>query len=138
MYETEDKNIYVRIQHVHDISDARRQGMDCAIAMGFERADATKIAVVISELARNIFTYAGTGSISIITHDDPSSRSYIKIIASDQGPGMDDIEVSMTDGYTTSGGLGLGMSGAQRLMDEFSIDSHPGKGTVITAVKWLR
>lgn len=133
-----NESLHIRIESVHDVSSARRQGMELSVELGFPRADATKIAVVISELARNILVYAGKGSVTILTRKDVSSSSYIKIIADDKGPGIENLDLAMSDGWTTSGGLGLGLSGSKRLMDEFNIDSQPGRGTTITAVKWLK
>ncbi len=132
----ETKPHHVQINRVHDVTLARRMGMDLALEMGFERADATKIAVTISELARNILVYAQTGSITILCRAEIEPK-YIKIIAADKGPGIPDVDAALSDGWTTSGGLGLGLSGSQRLMDDFMVDSQPGKGTTITAVKWL-
>jgi serine/threonine-protein kinase RsbT len=134
---TPHNTYHFRVEDVHDVSKSRRKGMDVALEMGFVRADATKIAVVISELARNILAYAQKGSITIIIRNDPGSKQYIKIIADDEGPGINNVDQAMNDGYTTSNGLGLGLSGSQRLVDEFSIHSEPGRGTTITAIKWL-
>jgi serine/threonine-protein kinase RsbT len=125
------------IHNVIDVSNARRAGMDSALEMGFPHADATKIAVTVSELARNILAYAQTGVITIISRPDADPH-YIKIIASDRGPGIPNVRQAMTQGWTSSGGLGLGLPGTQRLMDEFTIESKPGKGTIVTAIKWLR
>lgn len=126
-----------RIESVHDVSNARRLGMEISLEMGFPHADATKIAVAISELARNILAYAQTGMITIISRPD-AEPPYIKIIAHDRGPGIPDVAMALTDGWTSSGGLGLGLSGTKRLMDDFKIDSKVGQGTTITAVKWRR
>jgi serine/threonine-protein kinase RsbT len=126
-----------RIQNVTDVSSARRAGMDIALEMGFPHADATKIAVTISELARNILAYAQTGLITIISRPD-AVPPYIKIIASDHGPGIPDLKLALSNGWSSSGGLGLGLPGTERLMDDFAIESKPGQGTIITAVKWLR
>jgi serine/threonine-protein kinase RsbT len=133
------QRLHFRIQSVNDVSDSRRKGMQLALEMGFAHADATKIAVVISELARNILIYAKTGTITVLPQQDPDGGPCcIKIIADDKGPGIAHLEQAMTDGYTTSGGLGLGLSGSKRLMDEFLVYSHVNQGTTITAVKWLR
>lgn len=129
---------FFRIQSVHDVSNARRMGMHVAIEMGFARADATKIAVVVSELARNIYSYAREGSITIIARKESGGQDYIKIIANDRGPGITNLELAMSDGYTTSGGMGLGLSGSKRLMDEFDVHSEEGYGTTVTATKWLK
>jgi len=130
--------LHFNIQHVSDVSNSRRQGMQLALDMGFPHADATKIAVVISELARNILIYAQVGTIIVMSHRGLDGRRGIKIIADDNGPGIPNVDKAMTDGYTTSGGLGLGLSGSKRLMDEFLIHSEVGRGTNVTAVKWLR
>lgn len=125
------------IENVQDVSCARRAGMDIALAMGFDRADATKIAAAISELARNIVVYAKQGTITIISNP-LAEPPYIQIVASDSGPGIENLELALTDHWTSSGGLGLGLSGSKRLMDDFSIDSQVGCGTRITATKWLK
>ena len=125
------------IKSVGDVSIARRAGMELAVELGFPTADATKIAVTISELARNILAYAQTGTITIITRPE-ENPPYIKIIANDHGPGIPDLDMALTDGWSSSGGLGLGLSGAKRLMDDFVVVSEPGRGTTITAVKWRR
>ncbi len=126
------------IQHVVDVSNSRRGGMQMALDMGFAHADATKVAVVISELARNILIYAKTGTIIVMEHRSLDGKRGIKIIADDNGPGIAQLDKAMTDGWTTSGGLGLGLSGSKRLMDEFYIHSEVGRGTNVTAVKWLK
>jgi serine/threonine-protein kinase RsbT len=129
--------ISIHISNVVDVSTARRCGMDTAIDMGFERADATKIAAAISELARNILVYAGKGTVTIITNP-AAAPPYVTIIASDNGPGIEDLNLAMTDHWTSSGGLGLGLSGSKRLMDDFSVESEVGQGTTVTATKWLK
>jgi serine/threonine-protein kinase RsbT len=126
-----------QIESVQDVTSARRSGMDHALAMGFQAADATKIAAAISELARNILVYARTGSVHIIC-DSGADPPFVQIIATDRGPGIEDLDLALTDHWTSSGGLGLGLSGSKRLMDDFSIQSEVGRGTTITATKWLR
>ena len=103
---------------------------------GFNEVDQTRIETVVSELARNILLYAGEGAIQaqVVTQ---GKRRGLEIQALDQGPGIADIEQAMEDGYTTSGGLGAGLGGAKRMMDEFRIESAPGRGTKVTAIKWL-
>ncbi|MCA9888501.1 MAG: anti-sigma regulatory factor [Anaerolineae bacterium] len=125
------------IEHVNDVSVARRIGMNIALDMGFDRADATRIAVAISELARNIVVYANSGLIKIIG-DHSANPPFIQVIASDSGPGIEDVELAMTDHWTSSRGLGLGLSGSRRLMDDFNIETEVGRGTTITITKWLR
>ena len=118
-----------------DVVMARRRGLNMALELGFPVPEATKIAVVISELGRNIVLYAETGTITLIAH---IQEKYFKIIAQDKGPGIEDVERVLAGGYTTSKGLGVGVSGSKRLMDEFQIQTMVGAGTMITAVKWLR
>ena len=118
-----------------DIVAARQKGRALAIELGFSTGDATLIATSISELARNIVSYARRGEITLrIVH--ASIRQGISIIASDRGPGIRDIRQAMRDGFSTSGSLGLGLPGVRRLMDEFEITSEPGRGTIVTVKKW--
>ena len=102
---------------------------------GFSAGDQTVIAAAISEVARNILTYARQGEIELRS-ERRSREMGIVVIARDAGPGIADLDLVMQDGYSTSGGLGLGLPGARRLMDEFDIQSGPGQGTVVTMVKW--
>ena len=133
-----ENTVHLRIRDSKDVSSSRRQGMQMALDMGFMPADATKIAVVISELARNIILCAVEGTVTIIARMDADGSNYIKVIADDKGPGIPNVDQALSDGYTTSGGLGLGLSGSRRLMDEFSVYSELGKGTTVTAIKWLK
>ncbi|GEN85211.1 serine/threonine-protein kinase RsbT [Sporosarcina luteola] len=119
-----------------DIVAARQLGRNEAKKAGFGTVDQARITTAISELARNIYLYAGKGRIEIERVTDDGMFG-IKIVASDDGPGIQDLRKVMEDGYTTSGGLGAGMPGVKRLMDEFKVISEPGKGTTITATKWL-
>ncbi|HET89203.1 MAG TPA: anti-sigma regulatory factor [Chloroflexi bacterium] len=121
------------ISNVVDVVKARRRGLVVATEMGLHPAEANKIAVVISELGRNIEQYAGEGVITLTVYD-----KYVEIIAEDQGPGIPDVARVLAGGYTTSQGMGLGISGSKRLMDEFEIQSVVGKGTTIRALKRLR
>ncbi len=105
--------------------------------MGFNPADQTRLETVTSELARNIVLYAGEGVIEV--QPVPQGRwQGLQIQALDHGPGIADIEQAMQDGYTTSGGLGSGLGATRRMMDEFHIESVPGQGTRVTAIKWLK
>ena len=129
------EEVEVAISSDQDIVLARQKGRAMAIELGFSSGDATLIATAISELARNILSYARRGKISLkIVH--ASSRQGISIIASDSGPGIRDIRQAMRDGFSTSGSLGLGLPGVRRLMDEFEIASEPGRGTIVTVKKW--
>ncbi len=125
----------VSINSDQDIVIARQRGRALAIEVGFSTGDATLIATSISELARNIVSYARRGEIALKIVR-AANREGISIVASDSGPGIRDIRQAMTDGFSTSGSLGLGLPGVRRLMDEFEIASEPGRGTVVTVKKW--
>ncbi len=120
-----------------DVVNARQEARGLASDLHFSGSDLTLIATAISEVARNIVTYAGTGDIvlRIVRRGD---RRGLTVIARDSGPGIADIELAMQDGYSTSRGLGLGLPGCKRLMDEFALISEVGKGTEITMTKWER
>ena len=118
-----------------DIVAARMRGRAMAIHLGFRPTDATLIATAISELARNILLYAGTGEIAIAPIEHGERRG-LGVVARDQGPGIMDAARAMQDGYSTSGRLGLGLPGVRRLMDEFEIDSCAGRGTTVRVKKW--
>jgi serine/threonine-protein kinase RsbT len=120
-----------------DIVTARQQGRTVALEAGFSLSEATLIATAISELARNIVSYANQGSIRLKPTNGSSGMRGLTIIASDSGPGIADIAQALRDGYSSSGGLGLGLPGVRRLMDEFDIASHLGSGTTVTVTKWL-
>lgn len=104
---------------------------------GFGPVDLARVATAISELARNIYNYARPGTIELTTVSRGARRG-IEVTALDQGPGILSIEEAMRDGYTTSGGLGAGLPGTRRLVDEFEIESERGVGTKVTIRKWLR
>lgn len=128
---------YVQIINEWDIVAARQLGRDYAKDLGFSTVDQARITTAISELARNIYLYAGKGQISIYKLNSRGKQGLL-IEAIDEGPGIADIRKVMEDGFSTSGGLGAGLPGVKRLMDEFAIDSEVGKGTRIEAKKWLR
>ena len=119
-----------------DLVLARQAGRRLAQELGFSSTDITLIATAISEVARNIIQYAGAGEIILDTIDE-DRRVGILVIARDKGPGIDDIALATRDGYTTGKGMGLGLPGSRRLMDEFEIDSEPDRGTTIIMKKWL-
>ena len=108
-----------------------------ALQTGFTVSEATLIATAISELARNIVSYANPGSVTLKPANGANGAVGITIIASDSGPGIADIPQALRDGYSSSGGLGLGLPGVRRLMDEFDISSPAGGGTTVTVTKWL-
>jgi serine/threonine-protein kinase RsbT len=125
----------VRIRSDADIVVARQLGRAMAVASKFVSPEPTLIATAISELARNIVLYAKTGDIVLKIIEDGRRRG-LRIVAADEGPGIADVDRAMELGYSTSGGLGLGLLGVKRLMDEFEIVSEPGKGTRVTVLKW--
>jgi len=120
-----------------DIVRARQQGREVASALPFTPSDLTVIASAISELARNIFSYAGTGEIRVGLVERNGRRGVL-VIAHDKGPGIRDVDLALQDGYSTSGSLGLGLPGVRRLVDEFEINTQVGIGTEITLRKWAR
>jgi serine/threonine-protein kinase RsbT len=127
----------IAIEGDDDIVVARGEVRSLAVALGFNLLDQTRLATVASELARNIVKYARTGRLIAQPTLSPHGRQGLRLIFEDTGPGIADIEAVMRDGYSTSKGLGKGLPGSKRLVDEFSIDSAPGRGTRITVVRWL-
>lgn len=130
-------DIHVPIQSDVDIVVARQKGRALAAQIGFSSTEATLIATAISELARNIVFYAKRGEIILRSIENPGTRGMM-IVGRDEGPGIRDVGSAMRDGYSTSGGLGLGLPGVRRLMDEFEIQSEPGRGTTVAVKKWRR
>lgn len=120
-----------------DIVLARQEGRRLAARLEFSPSDLTVIAAAISEVARNILEYAGTGEVCLMLVEKNGRRGIV-VLARDQGPGIRDINLALQDGYSTSGSLGLGLPGARRLMDEFEVHSEVGKGTTVTMRKWER
>ena len=123
------------IRTQEDIVRVRKATRENAIAQGFSLVDQTKLVTAASELARNTLDYGNGGEVEITRVLD-GARKGLRLTFSDQGPGINDIEKALTDGYSTGGGLGLGLSGARRLSNEFSIDSAPGKGTRVMIARW--
>ena len=118
-----------------DMVPARAEGRRLAEELGFSRTDATLIATAISEVGRNILVHAGTGEI-VLTPLAEDGRRGLEVVARDEGPGISDVDAALRDGYASRGGLGLGLPGAKRLMDEFRIASRLGEGTTVTMKKW--
>lgn len=118
-----------------DIVVARSRGKELADALGFSRTDQTVIATAVSEIARNIVVYAGAGEI-VLRAERGDGRWGLVAVASDAGPGIPDVEQALTEGYSTGGSLGVGLSGARRLMDSLDIESEVGRGTTVTMCKW--
>ncbi len=127
----------IRIASDKDVVTARQQGRAVALQTGFSVSEATLIATAISELARNIVSYADQGSVTLRPVHGPNGAAGLTITASDSGPGIIDVAQALRDGYSSSGGLGLGLPGVRRLMDEFDITSRAGVGTTVTVTKWL-
>lgn len=125
----------IEIRSDNDVVTARRAAREMGGSLGFESTDLTLLATAISEIARNITTYAGSGEV-VLSIVRTGGRPGVKVVASDRGPGITDIDMALRDGYSTGRGLGLGLPGARRLMDEFQIDTAPGRGTRITMVKY--
>lgn len=119
-----------------DIVTARQRGRALAAELGFAGSDQALIATAISELARNILLYAGRGEIDI-TAEHRDGRSGIGVVATDQGPGIADLKRALEDGFSTGKGLGLGLPGTKRIMDEFDLASEVGKGTRVAVRKWV-
>jgi len=128
-------DVRVEIAADTDIVEARGEGRALATRLGFSRTDATLIATAISEIGRNILHHAGRGEVAIAQTTGDHSLG-IEVVARDEGPGIPDVERALSEGYATGNGLGLGLPGAQRLMDEFSIETQPGRGTTVTMRKW--
>jgi serine/threonine-protein kinase RsbT len=126
----------VQVVTDRDIVTARVRGRLLASELGFQMGDLVVIATAISEVARNIVRYATQGGVEIEPLDDGRHRG-IQIVARDQGPGIGDVALALEDGYTTGGGLGVGLPGCRRLMDDFEITSSAGQGTTVVMRKWL-
>jgi serine/threonine-protein kinase RsbT len=119
-----------------DIVSARVEGRNLAKRLGFGVIDQARIATAISELARNLVLYADGGQV-LLEEVHSEGRTGIQIVCSDDGPGIADLELVMQDGYSTQRGLGMGLPGTRRLMDEFEIESQINVGTTVTIRKWL-
>jgi serine/threonine-protein kinase RsbT len=127
----------VQIDDESGILQARTVSRELANDLGFDGTSQTLIATAISELARNILKYAHRGEIVLRSATRNGARG-ITVVASDEGPGIADLAQAMTDGFSTGRGLGLGLPGTKRLMDDFDLISEVGKGTVVTTTRWVR
>lgn len=130
------EHVTVAVQVSEDIVTARQAGHELAAQLGFTLTDRTMISTAISEIARNITSYAGSGEIRLLV-GVREGRNALVVQAQDQGPGIRDIPRALEDGYSTGRGLGLGLPGARRLMDKLIIDSAPGRGTLVEMWKWV-
>jgi serine/threonine-protein kinase RsbT len=120
-----------------DVVRVRQLVRTVAVAVKLSLVDQTKLVTAASELARNTLVYGGGGTVEVARVEN-GRRSGIRIVFADRGPGIVDLDLALTDGYTTGSGLGLGLSGARRLVDEFDIQTAVGQGTSITVTKWCR
>jgi serine/threonine-protein kinase RsbT len=128
----------IPIESDADVVTARQRAREMAGALELTTTDQTLLATAISEVARNITTYAKRGEVvlSVVRGDD--GRKGIQVVARDDGPGIENLELALRDGYTSGSGLGLGLPGARRLVDDFDIETAPGQGTKVTLVMWAR
>jgi serine/threonine-protein kinase RsbT len=127
----------IAIESDADVVTARQRARALAVGLEMPGTDQTLLATAISEIARNITAYAVRGEVVLDVVQDGTRRG-VRVVARDEGPGIADLEKALTDGYTTGGGLGLGLPGARRLVDDFDIQTAPGQGTRVTLVKWTR
>ena len=123
------------VRATDDVVAVRQAVREWAVAAGFSLVDQTKIVTAASELARNTVVYGGGGVLELQQLND-GARAGIRLVFTDQGPGIKDIDAVMKDGYSTGGGLGLGLGGAKRLSNEFEISSSPGTGTRVSITRW--
>jgi serine/threonine-protein kinase RsbT len=128
----------ISIESDADVVTARQRARALAVGLEMPSTDQTLLATAISEVARNITAYAQRGEVLLEVVRDGHGRRGIRVTARDEGPGIEDVERALTDGYTTGTGLGLGLPGARRLVDEFDIQTTPGGGTTVTLVMWKR
>ena len=127
----------IDLENDHDVAVARGEVRTLAASLGFRMIDQTRLATVASELARNVVKYGGGGRMIAQPTEASLGRGGLRLIFEDSGPGIADIEAAMRDGFSTGGGLGKGLPGSKRLVDEFKIESEPGRGTRVTVVRWV-
>ena len=118
-----------------DVVQVRQAARQWAADLGFSLVEQTKMVTAASEIARNTLQHGGGGDVTVEALNDGLKKG-LRMVFSDQGPGIPDITLAMRDGYTTGGGLGMGLPGTKRLVSEFHIDSAPGKGTRVTITRW--
>jgi serine/threonine-protein kinase RsbT len=126
----------IALENNQDIAVARAQVRQIAAALGFGALDQTRLATVASELARNVVKYGEGGRLIVQPTEDGSGRQALRLIFEDQGPGIPNIEAAMSNGFSTGRGLGFGLPGSKRLVDDFKIESEVGRGTRVTILKW--
>jgi serine/threonine-protein kinase RsbT len=128
------KTVYLNVAGESDVAEVARQARQMAVALGFATVQAYYIATSASELAANLLIHAGGGKVELSPLSNPAG---LELLTTDCGPGIADIDKALQDGYSTAGGLGCGLPGVQRLMDELDIRSQVGVGTLVRARKWL-
>lgn len=126
----------IALENDQDIAVARAQVRQIAAALGFRALDQTRLATVASELARNVVKYGEGGRLIVQPTEDGSGRQALRLIFEDHGPGIPNIEAAMSNGFSTGRGLGFGLPGSKRLVDDFKIESEVGRGTRVTILKW--
>ncbi|WP_270886111.1 sigma-70 family RNA polymerase sigma factor [Pedococcus sp. 5OH_020] len=131
-----DDEVHISVTSDADVVAARQGARELASRLGFRATDLTILATAVSEVTRNIVRFAGSGEVVVELVERP--RRGVRVTARDTGPGIHDVEQALADGYSTNAGLGLGLPGARRLMDEFAVVSEPGHGTTVTMTKWLQ
>ena len=134
----DERDSVIPIESDGDVVTARQQARAMASALELTSTDQTLLATAISEVARNITAYAVRGEVVLSVIEDDGGRRGIRVIARDQGPGSENVELALQDGYTSGGGLGLGLPGARRLVHDFEIETALGRGTKVTLVMWER
>lgn len=132
-----DQGGRIAVASDQDVVRVRQLVRTVAVAVKLSLVDQTKVVTAASELARNTLVYGGGGTVDV-SRVENGRRQGVRIVFADEGPGIVDLDLALTDGYTTGGGLGLGLSGARRLVDEFDIVTAVGQGTSITVTKWCR
>jgi serine/threonine-protein kinase RsbT len=120
----------------HDLLLTRHAVRAAAVAVGFDLIGQTKVVTAASELVRNAYIHGGGGELVIDQVKDQLGRQGLRLTVRDTGPGISDVSAALVDGFSTGAGLGHGLGGTRRLMDEFHVDSRPGEGTVVTATRW--
>jgi serine/threonine-protein kinase RsbT len=123
------------VRSEEDVVGVRRVVREWSVAVGFSLVDQTKMVTAASELARNALEYGGGGTLTLEALNDGPRRG-LRLVFEDRGPGIADVELALRDGFTSGSGLGLGLGGAKRLVNEFAIESAPGKGTRVAVTRW--
>ncbi|MCY0949932.1 ATP-binding protein [Streptomyces sp. H27-S2] len=132
-----DAPLHIALRTEEDLLSVRHAVRAATLEVGFGIVDQTRVVTAVSELARNAYVHGGGGTL-LIEYPRQNGRQGLRLTISDSGPGIRDVEEALADGFTTGGGLGHGLGGAKRLMDEFAVRSTPGQGTTVTVTRWAR